>query len=273
MLKAGKVANTNITLQIVEDKDAVHAHFARAMADMVKANNASNKPTRFIMPVGPSGQYGRFADICQKENIDLANLHMFNMDEYVGDDGCNLSGDNHFSFAYFLRENFYNVVDPKCNLNMDQMHIPNARNPAAYTKAIEDVGGIDVCFGGIGINGHIAFNEALDYWELMSNEDFKKLGARVIKLATTTKVINSVFGAGGNMRAVPNFAVTAGMGEILASQKICIYLDWFWQKQVVRNTMFGPVTPMFPASFLQEHKDVTITIAKYVAEESAFDTM
>ena len=153
-----------------------------------------------------------------------------------------------------------------CNLNLDQMHIPNARDLTGYTKAIADVGGIDVCFCGIGINGHVAFNEATDYWELISNDNFKNLSARVTKIAATTKVINAVFGTGGNMQAVPNFAVTVSMKEILASSKVCIYLDWFWQKQDLRNTLFGPVTPMFPASFLQEHPNVTITVTNDVAK-------
>lgn len=267
MLQEGKIENTNIKLQIVEDRNEISRHFARAIADIIKTNNALRKPTRLIMPVGPTGQYLIFANICKTELIDLSNLHMFNMDEYVGSDGHNLPTDHPFSFSCFLRENFYNIIDSKCNLNLDQMHVPDAKNPSAYKKAISDIGEIDICFGGIGINGHIAFNEALDYWELMSNEDFKNLTTRVVKLATTTKVVNSIFGAGGDMKAIPNFAVTIGMKEIFASNKICIYLDWFWQKQVLRNTISGPVTPMFPASFLQEHPDVTITITKCVAEE------
>ena len=266
MLTEGRFGK--IALQIVEDKAAAARHFARTLADIVVKNNDLSRPTRFIMPVGPTGQYRRFADLCREENIDLSRLHVFNMDEYVGDDGCNLGEDHPFSFAHFLRENFYNVVDPKCRLNRDQMHIPNAQACTEYTKAIE-AGDIDVCFGGIGINGHVAFNEALEYWELMSNEEFKNLSTRVVRIATTTKVINAVFGAGGNLQAVPNFAVTVGMKEILASRQIRIYLDWPWQKQVLRNTLFGPVTPMFPASFLQEHDDVIITAAKYVAEEPA----
>ena len=269
MLKEGKY--NNITLQLVKDKQAIAEHFAQTMANIISGNNASGKPTRFIMPVGPTGQYRIFAEICNRQEIDLAGLHIFNMDEYVGDDGCNIPADHPFSFAYFLRENFYNVVDHKCNLNLDQMHIPNAKNLDEYVQAMEAVGGIDVCFGGIGINGHIAFNEALDYWELTSNNDFKNLPTRIVKIAATTKVINAVFVTGGNLQAIPNFAVTVGMKEILASRKIHIYLDWPWQKQVLRNTLKGPITPMFPAGFLQEHDDVTITAAEYVAQESSLE--
>ena len=267
MLDTGKIKGTNIELRIVKDKEAVAADFARTIADLVIENNRENRPTRLIMPVGPTGQYKIMIEICKTEAIDLSNLHIFFMDEYVSDDGKNLPDTHPFSFAHFLKHNFYDPIDPKCNLNMAQMHSPDAQSPEAYNEAIEDAGGIDVCFGGIGINGHIGFNEALDYWLSMSNEDFKNLSTRVVNIAVTTRVTNAIFGTGGNMQIVPNLAVTVGMREILASRKIHIYLDWPWQKQVLRNTIFGPVTPMFPASFLQEHSDVIITAAEYVAEE------
>ncbi len=269
MLKEGTY--NNIRFCVVDDKDAAARHFAETMVEAIRKNNVLARPTRFIMPVGPTGQYRIFSDRCNREKIDLSRLHIFNMDEYVGDDGNNLSDDHPFSFRRFLRKNFYTQVNAECGLNPDQMHVPDARRTAEYTQSIEAVGGIDVCFGGIGINGHLAFNEALDYWELMSNENFKNLPTRVVKLAATTKVINAVFGAGGNLQAIPNFAVTIGMKEILAAERICIYLDWPWQKQVLRNTLFGPISPMFPASFLREHPDVTIVAAACVAEDPITD--
>jgi glucosamine-6-phosphate deaminase len=261
----------NIVLLIVRDKEAAARHFAEAMVEAIQANNLRDAPTRLIMPVGPTGQYRLFADQCNALRLDLSRLHVFNMDEYVGDDGCNLPESHPLSFLGFLRWNFYERIAADCRLNLEQMHVPNARDTAGYTQAIADVGGIDLCFGGIGINGHLAFNEALDYWELMSNEAFKQLPTRVVKLAATTKVINAVFGTGGNLQAVPNFAVTVGMREILSSRKIMIYLDWPWQKQVLRNVLFGPVTPMFPASFLKENPDVTLVVTESVAADPSVE--
>jgi glucosamine-6-phosphate deaminase len=257
----------NIRLRIVKDKEAAAEDFARTMLDAIQANNRLNMPTRLIMPVGPTGQYRLFVEMCGRLQPDLSRLHVFNMDEYVGDDGNNLPESHPLSFIRFLRQNFYSPMDPVCGLNVQQMHVPDARDTAAYSAAIEAAGGIDICFGGIGINGHVAFNEALDYWDLMSDEAFKQLPTRTIRIAATTKVINAVFGTGGNLQAVPNFAVTVGMKEILNSRKLIFYLDWFWQKQVLRNVLFGPVTPMFPASFLREHPDVTIVVTESVAEE------
>jgi glucosamine-6-phosphate deaminase len=257
----------NIQLCVVKDRAAAAEHFAGTMVRAIQANNQSGFPTRLIMPVGPTGQYCLFVEKCNELRLDLSRLHVFNMDEYVGDDGCNLPESHPRSFIRFLRRHFYAPIAAECRLNLQQMHIPDARDTGGYSGAIEAVGGIDVCFGGIGINGHIAFNEALDYWELMSNEAFKQLPTRVIRLAATTKVINAVFGTGGNLQAVPNLAVTVGMKDILKSRKIVFYLDWFWQKQVLRNVLFGPITPMFPASFLRDHADVTLVVTQSVAED------
>ena len=261
----------SVRLCVVKDKEEAAEHFAATMVQAVQANNLLNLPTRLIMPVGPTGQYRLFVEKCSELRLDLSCLHVFSMDEYVGDDGCNLPESHPLSFIGFLRRHFYSPMAPECRLNPQQMHIPDARDTAAYSPTIESVGGIDICFGGIGINGHIAFNEALDYWELMSNEVFRQLPTRVIRLAATTKVINAVFGTGGNLQAVPNFAVTIGMRDILNSRKIIFYLDWFWQKQVLRNVLFGPITPMFPASFLREHPDVTLVVTESVAEDPSVE--
>jgi glucosamine-6-phosphate deaminase len=255
----------------VKDKEAAAEHFATTMVQAVQGNNRLSMPTRLVMPVGPTGQYRLFVDKCNELRLDLSRLHVFNMDENVGDDGCNLPGNHPLSFIGFLRRHFYSPMAPECRLNLQQMHIPDARDTAAYSAAIEKVGGIDICFGGIGINGHIAFNEALDYWELMSNEAFRQLPTRVIRLAATTKVINAVFGTGGDLLAVPNLAVTIGMRDILSSRKLIFYLDWFWQKQVLRNVLFGPITPMFPASFLREHPDVTLVVTESVAGDPSVE--
>ena len=269
MLSEGQYGN--VRLCIVKNKEEAAEHFAATMVQAVQANNQLNMATRLIMPVGPTGQYRLFVRKCNELRLDLSRLHVFNMDEYVGDDGRNLPESHPLSFLGFLRRHFYSPMAPECRLNLQQMHIPDARDTAAYSAAIDRVGGIDICFGGIGINGHIAFNEALDYWELMSNEAFRQLPTRVIRLSATTKVINAVFGTGGNLQAVPNLAVTVGMRDILNSRKLIFYLDWFWQKQVLRNALFGPITPMFPASFLREHPDVTLVVTESVAGDPSVE--
>ena len=79
--------------------------------------------------------------------------------------------------------------------------------------------------------------------------------------------VTAKFGTAWRLPPVPNLAVTVGMRDIMNSRKLVFYLDWFWQKQVLRNVLFGPITPMFPASFLREHPDVTLVVTESVAED------
>ena len=130
---------------------------------------------------------------------------------------------------------------------------------------IDERGGVDVCFGGIGINGHIAFNEPPEPGESMSVEEFAGLPTRALSLSRETRTINSVT-VGGEMAVIPGRAVTVGMKEILASRRLRFYCNRPWQRAVVRRVLHGPLTAACPASFLRTHADAELAVADYVAE-------
>ena len=94
---------------------------------------------------------------------------------------------------------------------------------------------------------------------------------RVVKLAATTKSTNAIFGTGGDLKMVPDYAVTVGMKEILASREIHIFLDWLWQRRILRDAIHGPITRFCPASYIQTLKNVTITMADYVAQRHSVE--
>lgn len=258
---------THIKVIIVKDRDVVSDIFARTIADKIIENNGNDKNSTFIMPVGPTGQYRKLAKIINEKKTDVSKLYFFNMDEYVGKDGRNLPAGHPFSFTKFVKEEFIDLVDKKIGLRKENLHVPDAQDVSAISDAIKSAGGVDICFAGIGLNGHIAFNEPPDVNETWTDEEFARAPVRVVKLATTTKATNAIFGTGGDLRMVPDYAVTIGMKEILESRQIQVFLDWHWQSRIVRDAMYGPVTRLCPASYLQTHKDVTITMAEYVAEK------
>jgi len=101
--------------------------------------------------------------------------------------------------------------------------------------------------------------------ESWTDESFANSPTRIVKLAETTKATNSIFGTGGDLGRVPDFAVTIGMKEILSARRIHVFLDWHWQRFVLRRTLLGPVSRTFPASFLQTHKDVRFTVTQEIA--------
>ncbi len=141
---------------------------------------------------------------------------------------------------------------------------PDPRRPDAIGALIDRLGGVDVCFGGVGITGHLAFNDPPEPGEGIDAETFAALPTRVVRLSRETRLINSVTAARGNIDRIPAFAVTVGMQEILASRKVRIFMNRLWQCAIVRKLMHGPVTAAVPASLLQRHPDAHVTATEAV---------
>jgi glucosamine-6-phosphate deaminase len=118
--------------------------------------------------------------------------------------------------------------------------------------------------GGIGINGHIAFNEPPEPDQEMSVDAFAQLPTRVLSLTRETRTINSVT-VGGGIEVVPKRAITIGMKECLAARRMRFYCNRPWQSAVVRRVLHGPISASCPASLLRRHPDASITVAEYVA--------
>jgi len=123
-------------------------------------------------------------------------------------------------------------------------------------------GGVDACYGGIGITGHIAFNEPPE--EPMTVEEFAALPTRVLRLTRETRTINSVT-VGGEIGIIPRRAITIGMKEILGARRLRLYCNRPWQSAVARRVLHGPLTSACPASLMRTHPDAVMTVADYVA--------
>jgi glucosamine-6-phosphate deaminase len=263
--RQGLGQGTGIEVRVVGDAPAVTADMARWMADSLRDRNARGEPTRWIVPVGPVDQYPILADICNRERISLRNAVIFNMDEYCDASGRLIPSDHPLSFVRFMNGRFYDLLDPNLRPLPENRIFHYPKDLDAVPRRIAAAGGIDVCFGGIGINGHIAFNEPPEPDERISSDEFRRLPTRVLPLSRETRTINSVT-VGGDIWTIPPMAVTIGMREILASREIRIYCNRPWQSSIVRRILHGPVSPVVPASFLQGHPNVTFTLADFVAE-------
>lgn len=255
---------SSIRVEILPTAEDVANDFARVMANKVRENNAAGKPTCFILPVGPIRQYRRFARLCNIENIDCRRLVTINMDEYLTDEKELLPPDHPMSFRGFIQRELLDPLDDDKKIPPENVIIPDPGDLSAVARKIEEVGGVDIVFGGIGITGHIAFNERPEPGEPVDAKEFARSTTRVMPVARETIVVNCIFN-GGDLESVPLWCVTVGMKEILASREIHFYLDWPWQAAIVRRTIHGPVTPYVPASYLQRHPQCTITMSTQVA--------
>ncbi len=253
-----------VALSVLTDMGSIARHMAEAMLREIENARENGRAPTLIVPVGPVDQYPILAETVNRERISLRDVVLINMDEYLTDDDAWLPVDHPLSFSGYMNRRFYDLLDPELAPPPENRILPDPRDPRAVQRLIDERGGVDACFGGIGINGHIAFNEPPEPDETVSNDEFAERPTRVLSLSRETKTINSVT-VGGDIAVVPGRCVTVGMKEILAARVLRFYCNRPWQSGVVRRVLHGPVTAACPASFLRTHDDASVTIAEYVA--------
>ncbi len=254
--------NTPIKVEILDTEDDLYHDMAREMADAIRQGNAQGRPTVFIVPVGPVGQYRRLTRLCAVYQISCRNTVFINMDEYLTDGGQWIAASHPLSFRGFMEREFYARLDPKHRPPEEYRIFPDPNDLGAVARVIARFGGVDCCYAGIGIVGHLAFNEPED----VPVEEFRERPTRVVELTRETRTINSVTAAKGWIEGIPRLAVTVGMKEILGSRRIHIYCNREWQPAVVRKTLYGPIHSRWPASLCQLHPDCTLTMSRLVAQ-------
>ena len=262
---------STVRVVILPDTDTLYRVFARSIADKIKTNNEAGKPTKIILPVGPTPQYPILADISNKERISWRNVWTFNMDEYLDWQGRPVPQGHPMSFEGFMKRNLFNLLKKEIRIPEEQIWFPDPFTPDAIDEKIEELGGIDTAYGGIGYHGHIAFNEPVStYYARLTPEEFKKSKTRVIDLNPDTFVINSVCGIGGNPYGLPPKAVTLGMKPILEARTIELYCDGgSWQQTSFRIACMHPPTLDRPVTYVQEHHHPKNTVTIFADARTA----
>ncbi|MDQ6631506.1 MAG: glucosamine-6-phosphate isomerase [Verrucomicrobiota bacterium] len=256
--------NTPVKVILKSDMASIAQAIAEEMlAEILRAQKEKRNAT-LIIPVGPVDQFPILAKRINTEKISIRDVVLINMDEYLTDDDEWIPAEHPLSFRGYMNTNFYNLLEPSLAPKSENRVFPDPKNCGAIQKLIDSRGGVDATFGGIGINGHIAFNEPSEAGEKISVAEFANLPTRLLDLTSETRTINSVT-VGGEISIIPQRAVTVGMKEILASRRLRFYGNRPWQSGVVRRVLHGPLTPSCPASYLRTHPDASLTIADYVA--------
>jgi glucosamine-6-phosphate deaminase len=274
-IPAEELARTSkIPLEILPDLDTLYAHFARSIANEIRANNHRGEPTRLILPVGPIGQYPVLVRICNEESISWKNVFVFNMDEYCDWQGRAVDPDHPLSFRGFMERNFVDKLDPSLRIPDHQLQFPDPLNLDKISRQIRDVGGIDTCYGGIGYHGHVAFNEPIiSRWYKVPADEFRQSKTRLVQLAPETVVMNSIRSTGGNAAMLPPMAVTLGMGDIYAAKRIRLYCQGgAWQRTVLRIALMEEDNVRYPVTLLHSHPDLKIITIEDTAKAPEIST-
>ena len=252
-----------LPVAIMADNAAVFQAMAREMAEEIKRKNALGETTVFICPVGPTGQYPCFVELVNRENISLKNVWFLNMDEYLTDEKAWIDKSHRLSFRGFMDREVYARIRPELVMPESQRVFPDPGAPENMRRVIEKLGGVDICFGGIGINGHVAFNEARDD---LTPDQFRALPTRVLEISRETRTANAIGDLNGAVDDMPLWCVTIGMKEICSARKVRLSCFRDWHRAVVRHACYGEASAHFPVTLLQKHPDVLLRITEFVAD-------
>ncbi len=255
-----------IPVKLLGDSGEVFYELALEMVETIEENNRNGEETVFIVPVGPVGQYPIFVRLVRERNLSLRNVWFINMDEYLTDDYEYIPQSSKLSFRGFMSREVYGKIPESLVMPPDHRVFPDPADPGKILALIERLGKVDITFGGIGINGHLAFNEA----EEVSADEFASRETRVIKISHETRTANAIGDLNGAVDAMPHYAITVGMKEILSARKVRIGVFREWHRAVLRQALFAEPSGHFPATLLQNHKDAMI-IANRTASEVAVE--
>ncbi|MFN8770093.1 MAG: glucosamine-6-phosphate deaminase [Neisseriaceae bacterium] len=223
---------------------------------------SSTKPFVLGLPTGstPLEMYKELIKLYQLGKISFKNVITFNMDEYVG-----LPIEHPQSFHYYMYSNFFNHIDiSKENINILNGNAKNLEEECDKFEAkILSVGGMDLIFGGVGKDGHIAFNEPSS--SLSST-------TRVKYLNHATIVSNSRF-FGYDIAKTPTLALTMGIKTIMDAKEIIILAQGIAKSHAVFKAIEGPVSSMYPITALQLHNKVVIACDEFAAYELKLKTI
>lgn len=251
-----------IALSCLPDNEAVFRQMADQMIDEIEKNNRAEKKTVFICPVGPVGQYPYFVEMVNERGLSLKNVWFINMDEYLDDQKQWVPMDHPLSFRGFMERTVYSQIYEELLMPKRQRVFPDPNDVGYIPRLIEELGGVDIAFGGIGINGHVAFNEADPF---LTNEAFLNQKTRVLAITPETRTANAIGDFNGALEDMPHYCISIGMYEISHARKIRLGCFRNWHRAVVRRAAYGEPTSAFPVTLLQDHPDLTLTFTDFVA--------
>ena len=233
-------------------------------ADYIAAKinaHPGDRPFVLGLPTGssPIGVYKELVRMNKAGEVSFANVVTFNMDEYLG-----LPREHDQSYWYFMHDNLFDhLVDMKPeNINiLNGMTDDPEAECAAYEAKIASYGGIDLFMGGIGVDGHLAFNEP--FTSLTS-----RTGVRA--LTTDTRIVNSRF-FGNDPERVPAYALSVGIGTVTDSREVLVLINGHNKARALAATVQGGVSQQWTCSALQLHPAAIIACDEAACGELTVD--
>lgn len=239
-------------MKVIITKD--YAELSKKAADIVAAL-IKEKPNAVLgLATGstPIGLYKELIKKYEEKELSFKDIKSVNLDEYVG-----LDGDHDQSYRYFMNENLFNHID----INKENTFVPAGKaedmieEARLYEENIDKLGGQDIQILGIGVNGHIGFNEPSSKLEMYTH---------IEDLTESTIEANSRFFE--TIDDVPTTAISMGIGSIFKAKEIILLASGENKAKIMNSLKDSIITPLIPASFLKLHPNVTIIMDEAAAK-------
>jgi glucosamine-6-phosphate deaminase len=245
-----------IPVKIYPDARSGSAFVAAQVAALIREKAAKGETCVLGLATGatPIHLYAELVRMHREEGLSFKHVVSFNLDEYYP-----IDKDAVQSYWSFMHRHLFDHVD----IDPANIHIPDGSWPkedikqycAEYDAAIEKAGGIDLQILGIGLNGHIGFNEPGSSIHSRT---------RLVNLENTTRIANTY--EFSNISKVPRLAVTMGISVILKARRILL-MGWGQKAAIIAKSVEGNITEQIPASILQQHPDCTFVIDEPASTE------
>jgi len=241
--------NSNIKIFVEDDYNTLSKKAAEIFACAV--NRKPEGSFGFATGSTPLGMYDELKGMVKKSELNFTKINAYNLDEYYP-----IKGSDNQSYKYFMAANLFDEI----NLPKENRFIPNGEAPDPIKECVEyeekvTKASIEMQILGIGNNGHIGFNEPADYFAGATN---------YVELAENTIEANARFFE--KLEDVPRFALTMGIHSIMMAKSILLLASGEGKAQILKDSLFGKITPKVPASVLQLHCDVFIVADKAAAK-------
>jgi glucosamine-6-phosphate deaminase len=249
-----------VPFRLVTDAAEMGRLMARELVDLVAARNAEGRETRAIVPCGPTVWYAPWTEMVNAGGVSLARLTVFHMDECLDWQGRPLPKGHPYNFRTSMERHFYGGIRPELNVPEGQRRWLLPSTLERVRDAIAEAP-IDLCLGGWGQDGHLAYNQARRHpFHKVTLEELAASTLRIQdnNLDTILALAHRTFGAA--YQFVPPMSVTLGIKECLSAAKVRVFSDTgSWKQTALRVALFSEPVSEYPMTLLQRHRDALVT--------------
>jgi glucosamine-6-phosphate deaminase len=242
--------DAKVKIKVFDEAGEALRHVGDLMADEVLANNAAGRPTRWVLPAGPMEQYDTFIARVNEERISLVGLHVFHMDDFLDWQGRPLPLDHPYSLEGIMRREFYAPIAEDLRPPEEQVHWPRIDDIDGLDRDVEEAGGVDTVWGGMGFTGLVAFCEApRSPWYSVTVDEYRQSRTRIVVLNDDTIIALAERDEGGLTHVVPPMALTIGFKAMTNTRRVVLFSTTGpWKRTAIRVLLFSEPTVEYPAT-------------------------